>query len=364
MDIILYGAGEQGKVILEKIKRYKDVNIIGFFDTFKTGTHEGLPILNMVENSTKYENTPIVLSSIAGFAQTRKEIYYRLKELGFKHIYYHWNKTFCNGDDFLRDECIGLNPKGDNILFYAEMSIIDSCNLNCKGCNHYAAIFPKRVPDFDARIKDILKLREIYDDVIEFGLIGGEPLLNPDTDLYIKRIKKILPNTKLQMVTNGLLIPTIPEKILQTIRNYGVLLVISEYIPTSKIMDKIEERLRKFKIDYEIRAVDIKKKFYKTLSLTKDSRYPKKCISRGCTNIWEGKIARCPTVLYIEELNRKFGTQFPSEGIYNLSDYTDGKSLNEDLSKKLPLCDYCIEYVFDWEQCGQKVNLEDFVVFE
>lgn len=363
MDIILYGAGKIGKRVLERTRDYIGVNVIGFADTYKTGEYEGYPIVSLQQENEEFAEVPIVITA-GGFVETRREIYQRLNRFGFHNIYYYWNKTYCSGDDFLRDECIYLNPKTENVLFYAEMSIIDYCNLNCKGCNHYAAIFPKQLPNIERRLNDVRKLKELYDEVIEFGLIGGEPLLNPEVDRYIERVREILPNTKLQMVTNGILIPTLPEKVLQCIKKYGVLVVISEYVPTSKIIDKITNRLREFEIDYEIRPIDIKKKFYKTLSLKKDSIYPKKCISLGCTNICDGKIARCPTALYINKLNQKFGTDFPSEGVYQLSDYQDGTKLNMDLTKKIPLCDYCVEYVFDWEPCSKDAELEDFVVGE
>ena len=363
MDIILYGAGKIGKRVLERTKEYEGINVIGFADTYKKGEYEGYPIIELQQEIETFAETPVVLT-LGGFVETRREVYQHLKKIGIRHIYYYWNKAYCSGDDFLRDECILLEPKSENVLFYAEMSIIDYCNLNCKGCNHYAAIFPKQLPDIETRLDDVRRIKDLYDEVIEFGLIGGEPLLNPEVDLYIERVKELLPNTKLQMVTNGLLIPAISEGVLQCIKEYGVLVVISEYVPTSKMINKITDRLREFEIDYEIRSVDVKKKFYKTLSLKKDSIYPKKCISLGCTNICDGKIARCPTALYINKLNQRFGTDFPSEGVYQLSDYQDGKRLNMDLSKKIPLCDYCIEYVFDWEPCGKNVALEDFVVDE
>lgn len=361
MNIIIYGAGRLGKRVLQITKKYNDIKVIGFADTFQQGTCEGYPILDVCGEASKYSSIPIIIA-VGGFVETRKMIYYRLKSVGLHLIYYFWNKTYCAGNDFLRDECISLELNSDNVLFYAEMSVVDYCNLNCKGCNHYAAIFPQELPNIETRLRDVKQLATIYDKVVEFGLIGGEPFLNPDIVSYIEGIRTLLPDTHLQIVSNGLLVLQVSAKILHYLHENNVLLVISEYPPTSIVIDDITKRLKDYGVDYEIRPVENKQKFYKTLSITENSIYPKKCISAGCINVCDGRIARCPTLLYIEKLNQKFATKFPNDGIYNLNDYTDGKNLNSDLMQRVPLCNFCIDYLFDWAPCGANVTLDDFVV--
>ncbi len=363
MDIIIYGAGQLGKKALEVSRKYRDITVKGFADTYKQGTYEGYPIINIAQDTEKYAGIPIVIA-VGGFVETRKEIYYYLRRMGLNNIFYYWNKTFCAGHNFLADECVSLAHKPVNILFYAEMSVIDYCNLNCQGCNHYAPIFPKQRPDIEDRMEDVRKIGKLYAEVIEFGLIGGEPLLNPELAEYIRRTSEILPRTRLQMVTNGLLLPTVEDDTLKCIKEHQVLVVISEYVPTAKMLPKAIQRLQQYGIDYEIRSLNIKKTFYKTLSRTSHSRYPKKCISLGCTNICDGRIARCPTVLYIEKLNQMFDVNFPTDGIYKLKDDDDGGKLDQDLQRRIPLCDYCIDYPFVWAPCGGKPQLEDFVVDE
>lgn len=361
MDIIIYGAGFSGKKLMQAVDKYEDIDIIGFMDSVKTGYCEGIPVIGFGDY-IKYKNIPVVIS-VANFMD-KCNIYKRLKNIGFQHIYTYLRKDYCKGHDFFKDECVALNDLSENVLFYAEMSIVDFCNLNCKGCNHYSPIFERQYPDINVRIKDIEKISSLYDDVLEFGLIGGEPLLNPEVKEYIIQARRLLPKTEIQMVTNGLLIPQLDHNILKCICDNKITIAISEYVPTRKIIEKIRETLEKNGIDYVIKPAMFKEKFYKTLSLKKDSIYKKKCISQGCINICDGKIAKCPSVLYIEELNKKFNVRFPEKGIYRLEDFADGKELNDVLDKPIPLCEHCIDYQIQWESCGRVKHLEDFVVIE
>lgn len=361
MDIIIYGAGNLGNRLYRRVKKYKNINVVGFADTYKKGFVEDIPIVDVLVEKEKYRNYPIV---IAGGFVARKEIWEKLNIEGFTHIYCWLMKEYNYKNDFLEGECVSFIPMTENSLFYAEMSVIDYCNLNCKGCTHYSAIFEKSLPDMDARLYDIEYLTKIYDHIAEFGLIGGEPLLHPEIERFVTKVRRIIPTTQIQMVTNGLLLLKIEDKVLECLHDNNITVAISEYIPTLKIIGKIRKRLEKYKIDYVLKSSDSKSKFYKTLSLKKNSIYPHKCISRGCVNLVDGKIARCPTLLYVEALNKRFSTFFPTDGIYKIKDYVEGKQLNLDLEKRVSLCDYCVDYQFDWEPCGKEIRLEDFIVME
>lgn len=362
MEILIYGAGQDGNKLLQSLECYKDIEAGGFIDAVKEGCIRGIPIMKLSGIPEQQKNNPVVIA-VGNFNEKRK-IYRKLKSLGFSEIYLYLKKDYCHSHNFFDGECVLLNNISENSLFYAEMSIIDFCNLNCKGCNHYSPIFERKYPDVNARIKDVEMIAGLYDDVVEFGLIGGEPLLSPDIEEYVRQTRKLLGKTRIQMVTNGLLIPRMDKKILECISENNITIAVSQYVPTLKIIDKIRNRLEEYGIDYVLKPARSKEKFYKTLSLKKDSIYERKCISDSCVNICDGKIAKCPSVLYIEELNRQFGTQFPEEGIYKLSDFSDGHEINAAIEKTIPLCGHCVDYQIDWEPCGSEKKLEDFVVLE
>lgn len=361
MKIIVYGAGFNGKKILETIKKYPEIDILGFADSYKKVDFYGYPIIDLFGNQ-EYVNVPIIIT--IGMLEEKRKVYFKLKSFGYKYIYFYMKKNGCFHQDFFKGECIELKGVDETALFYAEMSIVDFCNLNCKGCNHYSPIFKRVLPDFTRRIEDVKKISSLFNRVVEFSLLGGEPFLNNNIMDYIIQVRKILPNTEIQIVTNGLLLPHVQEAVYQCIRENRVTITISEYVPTTEIMDKITTLLENNKVDYVIKASEFKKKFYKTLSLSESSIYPHACISKGCINICDGKVAKCPTLLYIEELNNKFNTDLPNKGIYDLDKFKSGEELLKYMELETPLCKHCINYQIDWERCGKDVVLDDFVVRE
>ncbi|MBQ7476157.1 MAG: hypothetical protein IJT06_02030 [Selenomonadaceae bacterium] len=65
-------------------------------------------------------------------------------------------------------------------LTYAETNLIDSCNLNCSGCTHYANLFNDedfyKQDDFE---RDMQRLAASVD-ILRFRLLGGEPFKLPN----------------------------------------------------------------------------------------------------------------------------------------------------------------------------------------
>ena len=99
-----------------------------------------------------------------------------------------------------------LDPTKDGYITYMETNIIDSCNLNCKGCSHFSSLFTdKDFYDVNSFARDVQRISEKFD-VIRFRLLGGEPFKKHDLADYIKISAKHFPKTHVHLVTNGLLI--------------------------------------------------------------------------------------------------------------------------------------------------------------
>jgi len=355
--IVIYGTGVWGERALKNARKYQSVEVVGFADSNKTGDAYGHPILQL--KNEMYQEFAVVIAIAA--PKDVYSVYGRLRVLGYKDIYWFLNKTECYGDDYLGDECLKCGETFLNELPYAEMHLVDYCNLNCKGCTHFSPLFEKKKPDTEMRLRDVQSIKELFGKIHVFGLMGGEPLLNPDVERYIAQCRRIMPDTVLQVITNGLLLLKCKESILECIKQHNVMVIISEYAPTHKIINGIVERLRNHKIDYMIRGYDKKQEFCRPLSLKTNSIHRKKCISKGCVNIRDGKIAGCPTLMYIQKFNETFHLNLPTEGIYEIARLSER---NEALVKKIygavPLCEYCVENIVKWEQCSGDPRVEDF----
>ena len=358
MDTYIYGAGQNGEKIIELIQNeYRlELQVKGFIDRQKRGKLAGIPIFRMDE--VEIRNARVIIA--IGAYSDATDVFKILKEEECSEIWWFYGEKKVFGKDFWIEQCISCKAWGTNMLNHVEMHIMDGCNLNCRGCAHFSPIFDKEIPDYEARICDVRRLSEKVGHIVEFHIMGGEPLLNPEIHRYVEEIKQILPDTQVCIVTNGLLIPRIGDEVLQKIQECGVRIIISEYKPTRKIMDAIQRRLEEFGIIYEIRSWSNRQKFNKPLALYVEKEESKLCISNGCVNIWNGKIARCPTLMYIEKFNEYFGTDLPSKGIMELNECPSGENLIRKLEEKVPLCDHCVKNEIEWSVCGKEIMLSDF----
>lgn len=95
-------------------------------------------------------------------------------------------------------------------LSYSEFYITNVCNLNCTNCNrfnNFSFTGHQRWNDYVDIYKqwaDILEINEI-------GILGGEPMLNPDFMLWINGLHTLWPDSKIKIITNGSQLNRYPE---------------------------------------------------------------------------------------------------------------------------------------------------------
>lgn len=356
-NIYIYGAGKRGKELLDVIHtNYDDmVCIKGFIDSQKKQGPDGKQIcsINVIPKDS------MIVISISNY-ETTFAVVSELRKNGFQNIFwYNINNKRREYIDFFIEQCADCSSWKEDTLLHVEIHAMDACNLNCKGCTHFAPLFKKKKPDTATRVRNFELLSNKISSVVDLYIMGGEPLLNDELIDYIKAAKSAFPNSFIVIVTNGLLIPKCSDEFLDFICNENVCISISEYAPTHKIIDKIIEKLLKHNVIYNIREFDSKQVFNLPLSIEKtDERY---CISKGCINIYDGKIACCPTLIYLPALNQRFGTDFPEDGIIDLSSDVEGLELKEKLGQPVSLCDYCSKNEINWNVCSGMLDISDFV---
>lgn len=359
-EIYIYGAGNRGKELLELINTEygNELNIVGFVDKAKQGYLDKYKIFSKDEC---IQDIPVVIS-IADFEIALK-VAIELKEVGFRKVYwYNIRNKRTYFKDFFREQCVACEEWNPATLFHVEMHAMDACNLNCRGCTHYAPVFNNEKPNTQSRLSDIELLGEKVRSIVNFYILGGEPLLNDEIIKYISMVRKVYKNAAITIVTNGLLIPKCSPEILSYLSENYVYISISEYEPTHRIINQIVSVLENYNIIYTIRQYDSKQKFNIPLSIKKTSE--SYCISNGCINIWNGKIARCPTLMYIPILNDKFNLDFPEDGIIELKSIKSDIQIKNELQKKVALCDFCSKNEIEWSICGKQVCVNDFVAGE
>lgn len=358
-EVIVFGAGQLGKKLIQALRQNVNISVLGVADNSTNLLIENCAIIDI--NDKKYIDITVIVA--ISKPQNAVDVYMQLRRIGYSKIFWYTpGKGGMQTEQFGNISLMNCGSWGDCVLPQVEMHIMDACNLNCRGCTHFSPVFSRHLPDFDSRMNDVRELKRIFSHVSVFYILGGEPLMNPQLKDYIRGIKSLLPETCIVLVTNGLLLTSIDEDILTCIKDNNVAVSISEYEPTHRMIDKIKARLEKFGIVYQIRAYDSKQKFNIPLSLKKNSIHKYKCISDGCINIYEGKISRCPTLMYVGHFNEVFHTSLPEDGVIRLETVQDGGELLKELRQSVPLCKHCIEYEIPWSSCGKEITVHDFAV--
>ena len=87
-------------------------------------------------------------------------------------------------------------------LSYAEFYITNVCNLNCAGCNRFNSFAFKGWSSW----KEYELVYQQWSEQLDIGrisIMGGEPLLNPEFDLWVAGLRKLWPHVPLAIASNG-----------------------------------------------------------------------------------------------------------------------------------------------------------------
>ena len=120
-----------------------------------------------------------------------------------------------------------------------EYSAAYHCNLRCRS-SHMSPFVPKQFPtlaSFEAdldRLGEVLRTRRIQ-------LIGGEPLLNPEIVELIRIARRSKVSSNVNLTTNGLLLPKMPDEFWEEIENIVITVYPSVRLPP-KTVETIQAR--------------------------------------------------------------------------------------------------------------------------
>ncbi len=245
-----------------------------------------------------------------------------------------------------------------------EADITDKCNLHCAGCCHFAnfSVAEDFYPIENFR-RDIEQLSRTCD-LPYFRLMGGEPLLVKNLDEYLQIARQCLPNSDLRILTNGTLILSLPQKILNAVRENRFTIDISPYLPTVKVAAQIKALLDANEIPSNLGAGPFEKfNVFMTLNGGHNPLVSRKfCGNDACRTVRNGKMYKCPPDAFSYKFTERFGIEgFPQSvgvDIYapNFSSLLDG------LDGNVEMCYWCSERVrqIPWQPTNNP-KLEDWL---
>ena len=238
----------------------------------------------------------------------------------------------------------------DDLLFdikslrYLEYHLVDHCNLNCAGCCHFSPLVSG--PSFvslDQMEQDFTLLQKFVNHIWRIRILGGEPLLHPQWKEHLALARRFWPLAEINLVTNGILIPSLKNSDFDFFRENNIRVNFSVYPPMQPKMNEFAKLFEKQNVFCIMSKVDAFSPLLNPNS-TDDYREKSDRCTMWCINLRDGAMTRCPILMYIPIYNSHYHTDYPEEEPIRLKDVKDYEDLVEKLAQPKKLCAQCIYF--------------------
>lgn len=212
----------------------------------------------------------------------------------------------------------------DNKVHFAHLGVhvAHACNLACQSCSHFSD------HKIGGLVHDIEEQISSWSNVLcprEMVLAGGEPTLHPELPNIVLLLYKLFPESKIEIITNGLLIPKQGQKLFEACKITNARIKMSIHHHENSYLEKITPA-KKLLQEWQQIGLDV----VFTMSITRwtqryigygnelkpftdndpESSY-KICSHRYTNNelsyqIFQGKLWKCPPLAYLHLVKEKY----------------------------------------------------------
>lgn len=206
--------------------------------------------------------------------------------------------------------------------------ITQVCNLSCSGCTNYSDLTHSGYVKWNqgkAWLEPWLDILQISD----FGIMGGEPLINPEVEDWMIGMRQLMPDAQIRFTTNGLLLHRWPNLIDLAHDIGNCVFKVTVHVDDQHLEQNIQELFNKFswepvveygihrwKTDRNLRLqINRPQKFLKTYlndyaNMRPYHSEPAKafqiCMQQTCPLLLNGRIYKCSTSALLEDTLNKF----------------------------------------------------------
>lgn len=245
--IVIFGYAGVGKALYKYITaKFDDVNII-FCDNSseRQGVHDCVSIFSVNEVVEKYADRVFIVASL----YHSNAMHEQLIKAGIldDYIVTELPRAILEAEE----EVEKMKRITNREQFRFEININKQCNLNCKGCDHFAPIAKADFMDLDMLERDVRRLSELFDrKAWQIHLLGGEPLLNPYITSYMKVVRNYFPIAEIFIDTNGTLLANMDKAFWEACQNYQINIMPTRY-PVKVDYEALGELVRSYGLKYE-----------------------------------------------------------------------------------------------------------------
>lgn len=232
-----------------------------------------------------------------------------------------------------------------------EIHVVDHCNLKCAGCNHFSPLAEPNFITVQDFVENLTLVAEKLPTIKTLLLLGGEPLLHPNLLELCQVARKILPNTTIAVLTNGIILNKWEEQDLNpylNVSNFGFL--VSEYYGMDYA--RVHEYMQDDRYSHLFTEKNVTRFLFSSdlvnLEGSEDAEHNFFNCSKHklpCFTLKNKKIYICPFSAHIEHFCKKFNKNIPDppENYIDLTKKVSLQDLQDFCFKSKPICKYCKE---------------------
>jgi len=214
------------------------------------------------------------------------------------------------------------------ILPFVETMITQACNLSCHGCTNYSdLVHSGYVTWADGRRQIEAWLERV--NILDFGILGGEPLVNPEVDKWIVGLRELMPEAQIRFTTNGI---NLNKKfhVIKLLHDIGNCVIkIGVHVDDPKLEQTIHRIYESYawkpvteygiqryvtgdRVRFHVKRPNV---FWKTYRGDYANMMPhdsdpaeafKQCCQQTCPLLYNGKIYKCSTAGLLEDTLARF----------------------------------------------------------
>ncbi len=387
LPVIIFGARIVGEALFHascnagiKVECFCDNNI----NRTKTSVCN-LKVIHTQNLKEKYKDAIFLIS-----AADIKDVVEQLQELGYSKwypstlllrdsdIYQHQYSSPIDFVEYAVATCLLCHDSYStpDKLFLRSVDIIitERCSLRCRDCSNLMQYYKKPV---NCNINELMRTIDSFctyiDEVNEFRVIGGEPFMNKEFHLIIKRLIDEPKVKRIVIYTNGTIVPK--EDKIEYLKNSKVLVLITDYGELSGKLKELTQTLQQNNIAFYAPKppgwTDCSKIMKHNRTIEQQKEIFSKCCAKNTVTLSDGKLYRCPFVANADRLQAvpDFENDYIDlfqNPVETLDIYEMKKKIRTFLLEKdfLETCDYCSGRSFDDPEIPPAIQLDRPLEYE
>jgi len=318
VPIILFGAGFIGRALLTACRAAKiDVACFSDNNSRKIGPRiMDCKVVNPCELKDMYDKAYFIVatSDIADVVGQLKELGYTdwcpggylLKDFDVSTVSFDAPVDYV---EYIVSSCILCHERymsHDGVFLRSvDLVITERCSLKCRDCSNLMQYY-KRPQNCETQnvLESINGLFAVVDNVHELRVIGGEPFMNNDLHLIVKRLNAEQKVDQIVVYTNSTIIPK--GKNLNALKKAKILLFMTDYGSLSPKIEPLKEVLNENGIRYYVSKAqswtDCSKIERNNRTVAENMEIYLRCCAKNYFTLMDGKFYRCPFSAHVDRL--------------------------------------------------------------